>query len=70
MDEKLQSSLKPIVNHNKYWNPLYEYFEIRIQETLRTIEQTEDVNALFKLKGEIKAYRKMQQLQAEVLKNG
>lgn len=70
MQDTLKSSLKPVVNHAKYWNPLNEYFEYEIQECLRTIEQTEDINELFKLKGKISAYRNMQKLQAKVLANG
>jgi hypothetical protein len=59
-------SLKLLVNNPDIWKPLVSELEERIELVHKNLEQMSAVEELYRLQGEVRAYRKLLNLRDKV----
>ena len=59
-------NLKPLVNDKTLWEAFQQELDNRLNETHRSMEQTDSANSLYRLQGQATALRKLKQLREYV----
>jgi len=60
------NNLKPLVNDKPLWDSFLEEIDRRISEVHRVMEQSNEVDVMYRLQGQAFALRKMKQLRDQV----
>ena len=60
------NNLKPLVNDKPLWDSFCEEIDRRISEVHRVMEQSNEVDVMYRLQGQAFALRKMKQLRDQV----
>lgn len=64
------SKLKGLVNNTRQWNNFVAYIDELISHQHKLMEQTDNVQSMYKAQGAIYQLRRLQMLRDEVLKLG
>jgi len=60
------NNLKPLVNDKPLWDSFCQEIDRRISEVHRVMEQSNEVDVMYRLQGQAFALRKMKQLRDQV----
>lgn len=70
MQDNLLSPLKGLVSNHSQWDNFIKYIDTLIEQQHRVMEQTDNIQSVYKAQGAIYQLRRLQKLREEVLKHG